>query len=257
MKPTLLNLLGSDLSDDDYRRLAARSIGRETADAAGIRRVDSLTGSEMFGRKRGNLSGIIIPNVWPGADHVREYRERLDTPELERKPDGSVREVGKYIQPPGRANLLYFPPGVAPEALEDVSVPFVVTEGEFKAVALWQASHHAMAKPRFIPLSIAGVWNWRGSVGKTVGQRGDRRDVKGPIPDLDRIAWKSRRVAIAFDADSDQNRNVRAARTALAAELENRGPSSPIWSGRSIKARELMTAWLSSDLTVSSRNGPL
>src|SRR5262249_25314512 len=52
---------------------------------------------------------------------------------------------------------------------------------------------------------------------------GKRVDVKGPLPDLDRIAWKDRRVIIAFDADSEKNPKVLAARGRLAAMLIERG----------------------------------
>ena len=43
------------------------------ADAAGLRRVDSYTGKQMFARKSGDL-GIIIPYLQPGENRVVEYR---------------------------------------------------------------------------------------------------------------------------------------------------------------------------------------
>ncbi len=67
------------------------------------------------------------------------------------------------------------------------------------------------------------VWNWRGTIGKANGPDGDRRDVKGIIPDLDLIAWDGRRVIIAFDADAEQNEQVEIARNLLARELRIRG----------------------------------
>ena len=48
-------------------------------------------------------------------------------------------------------------------------------------------------------------------------------DVKGPIPDLARIAWKGRKVAIAYDADSGQKDLVRFARAELARHLRGCG----------------------------------
>ena len=48
-------------------------------------------------------------------------------------------------------------------------------------------------------------------------------DVKGPIPDLARIAWKGRKVAIAYDADSGQKDLVRFARAELARHLRDCG----------------------------------
>ena len=101
---------GDRLTPEDYASLLARWIPAAMADLAGIRRVTAPTGQEMFARKRGDLAGLIIPNVapWDGG-HIREYRLRLDHPPLEQRADGSLRETGKYIQPPGRPNLLYFP----------------------------------------------------------------------------------------------------------------------------------------------------
>jgi hypothetical protein len=241
--PAFIASWGQDLTEADYRALDARWITPELADEAGLRRVDSLTGCQMFGRKSGDLAGIIIPNVapWDGG-HVREYRERLDNPDLERKADGSIRETNKYIQPPGRGNLLYFPPGTLPSMLEDTTFSLIITEGEFKALALWRLANYQSASPRFLPIAITGVWNWRGVIGKTNGPDGGRRDVKGVIPDVDRIAWKGRNVIVAFDADSEKNPSVRAARSQLTAALIERGASVgflewPIEQGKGIDDR--------------------
>jgi hypothetical protein len=47
--------------------------------------------------------------------------------------------------------------------------------------------------------------------------------VKGPILDFDWIAWKGRKVIIAFDADAAVKDQVRFARTELAQHLRRRG----------------------------------
>jgi Virulence-associated protein E-like domain/Domain of unknown function (DUF3854) len=214
---------GSELTADDYRSLLGRAISPELADRAHIRRVDSHTGREMFGRKTGDLAGLIIPNIFPGEEQPREYRLRLDHPELEQRVDGTVRARRKYLQPIERRNILYFPPGLPPELLTATFTPVIVTEGEFKSLALWAASNHNSQPPRFVPVSVPGVWNWRGTVGKTTNAKGERVDVKGAIPDIDRITWKGRRVIIAFDADVEKNPKVRAARWQLTAALMERG----------------------------------
>ena len=222
--PPVVKPWGENLTDSDYRSLAARWIPPELADLAGLRRVDSNVGREMFSRKRGDLAGIIIPNVAPwDSGHIREYRERLDNPDLEYGADGTIRETNKYIQPPGRTNLIYFPPGVLPPTLEDSNVPVIITEGEFKALALSRLANHQTPTPRFLPIAVAGVWNWRGTISKTTGPNGDRRAVKGVIPDFDRITWKGRRVIIAFDADCEKNPKVRSARWQLTSALMERG----------------------------------
>jgi hypothetical protein len=48
-------------------------------------------------------------------------------------------------------------------------------------------------------------------------------DVKGPIPDLDWLAWAGRRVIVSYDADAVSKELVRIARSVLAAHLRGRG----------------------------------
>jgi putative DNA primase/helicase len=98
-----------------------------------------------------------------------------------------------------------------------------VAEGEKKVLALWRLSWHEADSPRFMPVGLSGVWGWRGITGKTEGPKGDRCDVKGPIPDLDLITWAKRRVYIVFDADVISNEGVAAARRELSRELSRRG----------------------------------
>jgi putative DNA primase/helicase len=59
-------------------------------------------------------------------------------------------------------------------------------------------------------------------VGKATDADGNRIDVKGPIPDLARIAFDERRVLIIFDADLAENESVQAARAQLSKELRSR-----------------------------------
>ena len=67
--------VGSDLTSADHDALESRWIDPEMALRAGLRRVDSLTGGEIVGRKGGgDYSGILIPYFLPGSDHVRDYR---------------------------------------------------------------------------------------------------------------------------------------------------------------------------------------
>ncbi len=214
---------GNALSDADYANLARRRIDRQLAEVARIRRVDSDTGRLLVGRRdHGSYEGLAIPYFLPGESRVREWRLRRDHPDMEYK-DGNPRERGKYLSPPGRRNMIYFVPGVAQELVKTVATPVIVTEGEFKALALWRLANHDVTAPRFLPLGLGGVWNWRGTVGKTTGPNGDRRDVKGVIPDLDLVVWEGRRAIIAFDADADKNEQVEIARNLLARELRMRG----------------------------------
>jgi hypothetical protein len=152
----LLNPFGSHLTEADYQGLAACWIPHALADAARLRRVDSYTGREMFTRKSGDYGGIIIPYAPPAENR-------------------------------------YFPPGLPAALLTDPSLLLIITEGEFKALALWRLANHQTTSPRFLPVSVAGANNWRGTIGKTEGPNGDRRDVKGVIPDIERIVWKDRK----------------------------------------------------------------
>ncbi len=99
------------------------------------------------------------------------------------------------------------------------------TEGEKKTIALYRLALHEVEEmqPRFLPIGIPGVWNWRGTIGKADDEKGARCDVKGPIPDLDRIEWNGRIAYIIFDTNVATNSDVRAARRELAKELTRRG----------------------------------
>ncbi|MBZ5607246.1 MAG: AAA family ATPase [Acidobacteriia bacterium] len=222
------NLRGAALLPADLEKLAKCGISAELATAALLRRVDSRDGAEMIGRNgNADCSGILFPYTWPGEDHVRDYRLRRDRPDLDPKADGSFKERDKYLSAPGRGNMLYFHPGTDARWLDDASVPILITEGEKKALALWGLSWHGVSKaaehPRWLSIGLSGVWNWRGTVGKAPGPDGSRRDVKGVIPDVNRITWKGRKVTIVFDKNALNNNSVQAARHSLTSELRKRG----------------------------------
>jgi hypothetical protein len=221
--PTSISKTGNALTDTDYENLARRWIDKKLAERAGIRRVDSDSGRLLVGRRdHGAYQGLGIPYFLPGDSRIREWRLRRDHPDIE-YVGGKPKECGKYLSPPGRKNMLYFVPDASANLLKSVAAPVVVTEGEFKTLALWRLANYKSSIPQFLPLGLSGVWNWRGTVGKTTGPNGDRRDVKGVIPDLDLVVWESRRVIIAFDADANKNEKVEIARSLLARELRMRG----------------------------------
>ena len=211
------------LTEDDYRKLAGRWIPRELAEQAGIFHVNSIDGAQMMGRNgSGDYSGIIIPNVLPGHAQPREYRLRRDHPDLELKPDGNTHETTKYLNPPGRGNLIYTVPGTPQEWLTDTSLPITIYEGEFKCLAAWRLAHHNTQTPRWLPIGIPGCWGWRGTVGKTIGPNGGRCDVRGVLTDLDRIDWR-RTVYLVADTNIATNPSVAAGWREFAKELERRG----------------------------------
>jgi hypothetical protein len=128
------DLVGFGLMETDYKALESRWIDRGLAERARLRRVDSLTGAEVIGRKSGSFAGILIPYFHPASGHVREYRLRRDQPDLEYGSAGNLKERQRYLSAPGRSNMLYLPPGVGESFLRDPALTVVITEGEFKAV---------------------------------------------------------------------------------------------------------------------------
>lgn len=211
-------LTPSDLSD-----LSASFITSDWAKAAGLYRVDDMTGAEVANQKRGNgrnFAGVVFPYKLPGQPYPCKRRLRRDEPDLERTSTGATKPKAKYLSPPGEPNHLYFVPGVMPEMLADVDLPILIVEGEKKALAMSR-----FAREAGIPLlvvAIAGVWAFRGSVGKETSASGARVPVKGVIPDFDLLTWEGRKVYILFDSNVQTNSKVLQARQALADECGRR-----------------------------------
>lgn len=217
------------LTPADIAAFESCGIRQATVEAAGVFRVDSAQGAQLVGRRNGSgdYAGIVFPYTLPGEDRPREYRLRLDNPPYELLPDGTRKPQHKYLSPPGARPRLYFAPGATPEWLKDTTLTLIITEGEKKTLALCELAWHALGdaaeRPRWLPIGVAGVWNWRGRVGIEPGPNGERRPVKGTIPDFDRVAWKGRRVVIVFDQNVRSNPQVQAARWELTRELRRRG----------------------------------
>src|SRR5262249_3130025 len=152
-------------------------ISPELARQAMLRRVTSPEGAAIVGRKGGGeYAGIIFPYIWPDSDGVREYRLRRDKPDIEFDAQGKPKDRNKYLSPPGRANLVYLVRGTPAEWLTDISIPLLMVEGEKKALSLWTLAWHGLGdtadRPQFLPVGLSGVWNWRGTIGKTAGPDG-------------------------------------------------------------------------------------
>jgi hypothetical protein len=188
----LPNLGGGPLLDVDYENLEKRWISREQA--VSLRRVNSLDGAAIVGQecRAGDFSGIKIPYVWPGEGHVRLERIRRDHPDLEANHLGVMCQKRKYMGPPGRGNMIYFPPSLEPRFLGDVGMPLVIVEGEFKTLALWRLAWHGLGDaaeaPAFIPMGLQGIFSWRGKVGRIEAEgpgavAGSERSGSGPRAD--------------------------------------------------------------------------
>jgi hypothetical protein len=221
-------ILRLPLTDEDYARLADSYIDRALADQALLTRVAHLEAKALVnGRSTGNYAGIEFPYVWPGEAGVHGYRLRRDEPEVEVSytEDGKElrKEVKKYVAAPGSPNMLYFFPATPVELLMDIRVPVLILEGEKKTLASWRLANYKSSEPRFLPIGLSGVWNWRGKIGTTETADGRRRSVMGPIPDLSRLPCEGRVVRIAFDNDAVTNPDIQNARSALARYLQKRG----------------------------------
>lgn len=215
---------GSPLTEADYRSLASSWVDRLTADAAMLRRVDSCDGRAITGRReRIDCAGILFPYYWSDEPLPFSYRLRRDKPDYKLGQNGRPKPDRKYLGAFGSGNRLYLAPDITANQLSDTSVPVALTEGEKKCLALSRLANWNTAEPRFVSIAIPGVWNWRGKVGKGNGPNGERIDLKGPIPDLARLAWAGRIVFIVFDSNVRTNESVSAARAGLTRDLVKRG----------------------------------
>jgi hypothetical protein len=136
-----------------------------------------------------------------GAGLVLPYDEhyariRLDKP----FPNGA-----RYLSPKGHGNKVYFPAILEPGVLGTPAIPLHVTEGELKALKATQEGIPCVALP--------GVWSWKQKLhGQSV-----------PVPDLDRVVWRRRKVVVVFDSDVRDKPQVSWAEHALVIELRARG----------------------------------
>lgn len=91
--------------------------------------------------------------------------------------------------------------------LADPNIPICFTEGEKKTEAI--TAHW----PKAITIGLGGVSSWK-----------DRRDVDSqPLPELDALDLKGRRVYLLFDSDQATKPQVRAALESLSEHLHQQG----------------------------------
>ena len=217
-------LPGSPLTAADYANLANCGISGELADQSLVRRVDSLTGAELFGRNGGgDYAGILFPYCdIEDRQHIVEFALRLDHPPVKRGRDGRLKESSKYLWP-SRRNRLYIPPSVKYEWCIDTAIPILFAEGIKKALALWALAWHGLGdvaeKPRWIPIGLGGVSNFLGKTGKVLTADGTTEDEHGMILDFGRIPLRGRETRILFDVNVHTNDKVKAARNTLAKML--------------------------------------
>lgn len=213
----------SALAPEHFAALTRLRIFPELLAAAGVHSVNNQQAHEEGFRLSSarDLSGIVFPYPDPVTGHRLTARLRRDHPDL----DAAGKPERKYVSPFGDPRHLYILPGAGP-LLQDISIPVVIVEAEKSVLALGSLSSRASRK--FLPVGAGGCWGWRGKVGTEINAHGERHDVCGPLPDLDLITWAKREVIIALDANANTNPQVRAARRALAEQLEARVASVKI-----------------------------
>jgi Domain of unknown function (DUF3854) len=205
----VMNLRDSDLSM--FERLG---IPAELLVLASVERItDQAAREEYLITGCGDKSGLIFPYIDPRDGRRTTARLRRDNPEIE-----AGRPKRKYVSAFGDRRHLYFPPG-SKEPLADPTVPIILVEAEKSALALTAFAQRVGRK--CLPVAMGGCWGWRGRIGKVENRREERVDETGPLPDL--AVCRNRDVVVMLDSNADAKSEVRAARFALARELNHMG----------------------------------
>lgn len=192
-------------------------------DEAGIRRVPDHEGRRITGWARRNCAGILIPFPTLDGSMSVAFRIRRDCPDTRVNLKGETVLERKYAQPYGQRNHVYFSPGTTIADIENAALPIIITEGEYKTLALYRLSFHETKQQRFLPIGLGGVDAWMGRDGKQSMPDGSTTETSGIIPDMRRIVWADRKVLIAYDADLHRKAAVKASRKRLATELRTAG----------------------------------
>jgi hypothetical protein len=192
-------------------------------DQAGLKRIPDHEGRRITGWAKRNCAGILIPFPTLDGSISCAFRIRRDTPDKRVDLKGETKIERKYAQPYGQRNHIYWPPGTTVEDIQNPALPLIITEGEYKTLALWRLAHHGSKSPRFLPIGLGGVDAWMGRDGKQVLPTGETTETSGIIPDMRRIVWQDRKVLIAYDADLHRKPTVKGSRKRLAVELRTAG----------------------------------
>ena len=155
------------------------------------------------------LAAMLNRRSWPrtyGAALVFPFYDDAGTVVTHRvkpsHPPSRNGKAAKYISPTGATVRAYIPPSQNGD-IADPDRALIVAEGEKKCLAATQAG--------FVAVGLTGVDCWHTKKSSAL------------IPDLERVAWKGRRVFIVFDSDAATNENVKTNESLLAAALKNRG----------------------------------
>ena len=183
----LADLRKSGLSDVQITRCGFHSLQAPASVQKALR----------WNRYSGELGACLaIPFVDAEGKPTEYCRLKPDRP---RKSKGDGKTI-KYESPKGTSNLPYYPPGTL-AALQDTSVPLIMTEGEKKSAKADQES--------FACIGLVGVFGWQKK--RATSKVGELQGERELIDGLALIAWKGRLVFLCFDSDVATNPNVRLA----------------------------------------------
>jgi hypothetical protein len=112
----------------------------------------------------------------------------------------------KYLSRIGDKVRAYFPHTTTKELISDPKVNMVITEGEYKTLAIAEALQKAESKRKFAVVGLQGVnggWHREKQTVPTADGGHEKKSVGAPklIDDLQEIEWKKRTVYIIFDSD--------------------------------------------------------
>jgi len=119
----------------------------------------------------------------------------------------AVASAGKYGQKPNTLPAMYYPPTMGKLWMNNTSIPVVVTEGEFKAIAV-DLLVNGDSPPIVAPISVGGVFSWQSS-----------KTGIDLINDFKEVSWVGRLVYLAFDMDQTTNAMVSLALSRLTNKL--------------------------------------
>ncbi|MBI5763658.1 MAG: DUF3854 domain-containing protein [Planctomycetes bacterium] len=192
----------------DERHLAdlrKSGLSDETIQAAGLYSAKGDAIRDILGwQEKAGAWGLAMVFPYRSADGA-------DTGYARTKPDfprtNKDGKQVKYESPVKQQNRAYFPPGLT--AAFASSPVIIVTEGEKKTLAAWQAG--------FCCIGLIGVWGFQKK--RLRDDRGKPFGARQLIPDLQSLDWKGKQVVIAFDSDAADRHELQIAEYRLAEVL--------------------------------------
>jgi hypothetical protein len=163
--------IGTALSRTDLHELATRKITALLVRQAGLQKLDAVAAAELL-HKPVQEDGLIIPHRWPGENEISSYRIYFYKQAI-------------YCTPPSARHLLYFPPAITFEELQDPTLPLLLVEDELAALSLCRTRRRRRAKV-FLPAAWCG----------------------NHFKDLDRLQLDRRSVFLLLDRDRDDRELV-------------------------------------------------